>query len=254
MKIGILFSVFDGDQKHFDRFAAELQRLALPFAVNFDHCSKETKQLFQQHPNFLAGHENDDPENHFDESHRQTALKLLIKHKFDWALSLDVDETLERRAPEMIQELARKKFYDEQNPKRGKVLADVIDFRVLDLWGDERHYRVDGPFRGSHREKMFNLRSGEWNYYHPTVHAPKLTETKGRTTALVVKGYPCHVLHWGIMDKADAQHHTERWNTIYTRKVGGNPYAAGFYSYINDDGVKIEVAEVPESMRAKLGS
>lgn len=248
--LGVLFSVFDGDQKHFDRFAAELRRLALPFAVNFDHCSAETIKFFREQPNYLDGYVNDDPDSHFDESHRQTALSILLKNKFDWAMSLDVDETLERNAPWQLSLLVQQKFDDPLTPKRGKVLADVIDFKVLDLWGDERHYRVDGSFQSSHREKMFNLRSGTWRYSHPTVHAPKLTEAKYRNLdrpALVIRGYPLHVLHWGIMNQADAEHHCQRWDDIYTRAVGGQPY--GFYAYLRDPVTYPPiVAEVPDEV------
>lgn len=107
--------------------------------------------------------------------------------------------------------------------------ADVVDCLVLDLWGDDKHYRVDGTFAGSHREKFFNLKCGTLAYYHPTIHAPKVKPT-GRE-AIVVR-FPMYVLHWGIMNMDDVKFHTDRWNRIYTKKVGANPY--GFYPYLND--------------------
>ena len=247
MKIGVLFSVFDGDVKHFNRFTAELTRLDLPFAVNFDHCCQKTIDTFRKLPNYLHGYVNNNPESFFDESHRQHALDILLKDKFDWAVSLDVDETLELRAPTIIRQLAEARFTDLLTPERGNQLADVIGFQVLDLWGDDRHYRTDGPFHKSHREKMFHIGIGHWEYYHPTIHAPKLTEVGGRA-ALYVRQYPCRVLHWGIMDESDIKEHTERWDAIYTRKVGNNPY--GFYPYINNVENVPVVVKVPEDVYA----
>lgn len=219
-RLGILFSVCDSDERHFQRFRDELERLGFPFAVNFDHCSEKTKDFFKSSHFFLEGYENDDPESHFNEMHRQPALTILQKAEFDWALSMDVDETLEKFAPQKIEEIMR-------------MDVDLVDCQLLDLWGDERHYRVDGTFARSHREKFFNLNSGrtgeQLRYYHPTSHAPKFfLEREVR----VVKFHPLYVIHWGIMDQADVQFHTKRWDDIYTKAVGGQPYQ--FYDYIND--------------------
>lgn len=229
--IGVMFSTFDGDAKHFDRFIAELERLAFPFAAHLDHCCAETKKRFAMHPLCVGVHMDDDPESHWDESFRQSALSILQEREFKWALSLDTDETLERKAPEKIVEAT-------------KLGADIVDFRVLDLWGDGRHYRKDGPFEESHREKLFNLRAGDIAYYHPTIHAPKV-KPHGREV-VVAKYYPIYVLHWGIMDMDDVRLHTARFDAIYNRKVGGNPYT--FYKDINDPATVPIIKEVPEEL------
>jgi hypothetical protein len=229
-KVGFLFSVFEGDKKHFNRFIQELKRLNLPFTVNFDHCSDATKFRFKSLPNYLDGYEDDDPNSFFDESFRQRPLELLQKHKFDWAFQLDVDETLERDAIN--------KIYDATT-----IGADIIDCPVIDLWGSKDKYRIDGGFGCSHREKMFNIHN-TCIYTHPTVHAPKVT----RKGEIIVKRYDLNVIHWGIMDMDDVKEHTERWNTIYIRKVGGNPYASGFYSYINDPATVPFLVSIPKDL------
>ena len=234
-KIGILFAVCDGpngDEKHFTRFMAELTRLGLPYAVHFDHCDSITKKFFKRSPLYIGGYEEDNPKVLFGEDSRQNALDVLLSHSFDWALSLDVDETLEKNAPAKILEATQ-------------LGADVVDFVVLDLWLDKRHYRVDGSFAGSHREKMFNLVSDpRLKYTHPTVHAPKVAP-KGRE-AVVHHKFPCRVLHWGIMNIDDVRFHTERWNRVYRAKVGKNPY--GFYDYINDPATVPVLKEVPDDI------
>lgn len=238
LKLAIIFSVCDGDQKHFGRFYAELNRLAFPFFVNFDHCCAETRQLFQSSPHFVRAYVNDRQDDLFDESHRHYALTLAKDARaFDWVLQMDVDETLEKDAPAKIQEILRSG-------------ADIVDCRVLDLWGKEddrpMHYRVDGSFRSSHREKFFNLRTAaKLYYYHPTSHAPRHIPHDGREP-IILRGYPLHVLHWGIMDAKDILFHTARWTEIYTRAVGGVPYK--FYEYINDPDTVIELEKVPEGI------
>lgn len=219
--LGIIFPVCDGDERHFDRFIAELARLGFPFAVHFDHCSDETKRCFKEHPLFLGGYEDDDPESFFGEDSRQSALDILVKHGFKWMLSFDVDETLEKNAPEKIRKIL-------ETDADG---ADVVEFPLLDLWGDDRHYRIDGPFRSSHREKMFRLGIGNWRYGAATVHAPKCYPRDKDHEVRVTKP-DVFVLHWGIMNMEDVRFHTERWNRVYIKKTGSNPY--GFYPYMND--------------------
>lgn len=223
-KIGVAFTICDGplgDEKHFSRFEAELERLGFPFAVNFDHCSIATKQRFGKHPLCIGSHANDDPQNKFGEHHRQPALEILLEEGFEWMFQMDVDETLEHRAPERIREFTT-------------LGADVVVVRCLDLWGDGKpplYYRTDGPLQGSQREKLFNLRvDPKIHYYHPTVHAPRLRPS-GREPTLL-KRYDFCILHWGLMTQEDVIFHCDRWDRIYKNHVGRNPY--GFYEYLRD--------------------
>ncbi len=233
--LGIIFSVCDGergDERHFDRFEAELERLQYPFAVNFDHCSSSTVKRFKRHPLCCGSYRNDNPDEYFDESHRQQALEVLLDHGFEWMLQLDVDETLEKEAPRKIAEYLT-------------LGADIIHARVLDLWLDDKHYRVDGPFKYSGREKLFNLQVDSGiHYYHPTVHAPKI-KPRGRE-AVLIKRPDFRVLHWGLMTPEDIEFHCKRWDEIYTRKVGANPY--GSYIYFRDPNTVVQVAPVPEDV------
>lgn len=229
-KLALIFSVCDEDERHFARFNAELTRLGFEFFVNFDHCGSATKKLFKANPLCSGANENDDAADLFEESHRQKALRLVDERKdFDWMLQMDVDETLERDAPRKIADILM-------------LNVDVVDCRVLDLWGDGSMYRVDGPFAGSHREKFFNLRTAEkLYYYHPTSHAPKHVPRHGRPSA--VRSYDLNILHWGMMNMEEVEFHCKRWDAIYTRSVGGNPY--GTYPYLRDPNTVIQLQEVP---------
>lgn len=227
-----MFPIFEGDTRHVDRFVRELTRLGLPFAAHFDHCSDEFERQFRSHPLFVAAHSDRDPESHFDESFRQSALDILIKEGFEWAVQMDVDETLERDAPAMLRAITE------------EADTDVACFPCLDLWGDARHYRVDGPFAGNQREKVFRLTGNSLVYPHPTAHAPNVKPLLATKTRATVVRREVRILHWGIMDMQHAQEHRERWDAIYTCKVGRNPY--GGYEYYFDPATVVKMREVPE--------
>lgn len=236
-KVGLIFPVCDGDEKHFGRFYAELTRLNFPFVAHFDHCCSNTKFRFTGHPLCVGSSSDDDPKSYFDESFRQRALDVLVKlDRFTHMTHMDVDETLERDAPEKIMEVAQSG-------------VDVGIFRCLDLWtvpSGKVSHRVDGVFAGSQREKVFKLLGNSLKYPHPSSHAPNvIPHGKTKADATVVKTGIC-ILHWGIMDMEDARVHKERWDTIYTRKLGGNPF--GSYEYYFDPKVEVKVAEVPEEL------
>lgn len=228
-ELGMLVATCDAHSKHFDRVLGEFARLRIPFAVNFDHCCDDTKRFFKASPYYIGGLENDDPANLFDESHRQGGLDVLVAaNRFDWAGYLDTDETF---SPKVKRVHVNKMLTDCKH-------LDLIDTPLIDLWGDANHYRDDGPFKNSHRERFYNLRSGKWRYTTAVVHAPKLFKEQTvempdpRAYKVQWELYPMYFMHYGIMNQADCQFHIDQWNRIYTNKVGNNPY--GFYDWIAD--------------------
>ncbi len=229
--LGLLLTTWDGDKHHFSRVLAEYTRLGYPFAVNFDHCCKETKRLFKTHPNFVGCYENDDPKHVFDETHKQHALDVLVKLGFDWGGYFDTDDILDRRAPQLIPEMLE---WD----------CDLIWCPAIDLWGDAHHYRVDGPLGPSHepdqtehfgkqrRDCFWNLKTGNWKYKHADVHAPYFEAKDGSGRAARRRRSKLHIIHHGRMDPKDAMRHEKMWDKIYTRALGRNPYRGGFYTYM----------------------
>ena len=97
----------------------------------------------------------------------------------------------------------------------------------------------------SQREKVFRISGNVIKYPHPSSHAPNVTPYgKSKTDAVVVRCHHVRILHWGIMDMEDARVHKERWDTIYTRKLGSNPF--GSYEVYFDSNQPAKVAPVPE--------
>lgn len=231
-ELGVLFSVFDGDEKHFDRFLGELHRLGRPFVVNFDHCSRATKKFFMESPLYLGGYEDDDPGVMYSEGLRDRSLRILLREGFRWMLQLDVDETLDKYALPKLE-------------KAVTMDADVIGARWISLWEREDQQRTDGGIANAKREKLFNLKANPKILYNSAViNSPRL-RCEGRDPVVVMSDI--FVLHWGMMSFEDADEHKRRWDTIYTKAVGGNPYGA--WNYMCDRTVKVTVDQLPEEIR-----
>jgi hypothetical protein len=238
-KLGIVLITCDEDKGHFPRILAEFTRLGFPFAVCFDHCCDETKHLFTTHPCCVGFHDNTTQQ--FDERHRQYAFDILLKHDdYDWITYLDTDEVYDRRALELIPQILD---YD----------ADLVWCPVLDLWGTGDCYMDGvgclGPCMGPDsastggkqlRDKFYNLRTGTWQYRHPDIHAPYFTPRDGSRRAARRKRSNLYVLHYGLMSREDGAFHEQRWNTIYKKTLGRNPYSNGFYTVVaNEEGTRI---------------
>lgn len=219
MKLGVIVPVCDADEKHFARFYAELTRLGYPFAIYFDRCSAATKQYWLDHPlrcGFDAGTGS------FDESYREYALRVLKRQGFEASLQMDVDETLEKLAPQKLEALCKRDDWD------------VVLARCLDLWDDDKHYRVDGPFGSATREKLHRLNRWDTRYTHPISHAPYFFQDGVRVDDKLVRVVKpgLHVLHWGIMNMEDAVIHRDRWHAIFMEKCHNIAY--GSYNYYFD--------------------
>ncbi len=239
--LGCLFSVSEPDARYLDGMLKQLTWLGFPFAVNFDHCSPWTKRQFKEHPLYLGGFENDDPEKLFDESHRQTALEVVIKAKMDWALRFDIDEVLDHRAPQIIPEIM-------------EMDTDMVWCPCLDMWGDDKHYRVDGMFgpemnpdaqdvlHKQFRKMFYNLHAGKWVYMYGDVHSPMLFHGEEMVRAPRMIRSRLHVIHYGLMSYIDTAFKAKRWREIYTRRMGHFPYDH-VYDYMNDRSVKVELRD-----------
>lgn len=217
MKLGVYTAVCEEDRGWIDQYLAELERLALPFAVHLDRCSRETSKRLRQHRLCFGATQHHGKEE-FNERHKQGVFDLVVGGGFDWAIAVDVDETFEKDAPAMLATLACD-------------TADYLQTMWLNLWGDREHIRIDGPFEFPLRVKLYRLNSGiRWFFDHPITNG--LKQRPGCREP--VKGiFPLRCLHWGMMTLELRRQHKERWDRIYTAAVGGNPYK--FWDYALDE-------------------
>ena len=229
--IMVFTSICEEDNIWIDQYLAEIERLDVRFAIHLDRCSGETKERLVNHK-LCAFHTTQDVKKiEFTEKHKQKILNLVVGSDATWALAWDVDETFETDAAAKFSHIAESD-------------VDVINIGILHLWGDRRHYRSDSNLDEGSRERMLNVGKGSnWIFRYDTVNGPRaMDEYKKRTLETHVdRGRHLECLHWGFMDQELREYHKERWDRIYGRAMGRNPY--GFWDHILNPNLKVEITE-----------
>lgn len=213
-------AVCEEDAHWLPQYLAEAERLSMPFVMLFDRCSVSTQHLVAGHPLCVDAAFRDESAGEFVETCKQHALDAVKRLGYAWAMAWDVDETFARAAPDRIDQACRLNIDT----------VDCIDVRWVNLWGDDRHVRVDGPFGSGHRTKFYNLLRSQYTFLSPTVNGP--TSDK-RARAMVVRRHDIVCVHHGNMLREWRASKKERWDRIYTAAAGRQPY--GFWDYMCDE-------------------
>jgi hypothetical protein len=222
------------DDKHSARYLAECERLRIPFVIHFDRCPQWFKQKFRESVWYRGETSQDDPSVEFNEMHKQGSLDLICR-RFDWACAMDLDETWEPDFPGKVTKVLNPKY-------------DLVDVRWVNLWGDTQHVRVDSPFDCCHRVKFMNLKSGHVWYYRSKVTNGCYSNRRDAVTS-GLQNLLC--LHWGFVTRQDRIEHKERWDRIYTKAVGKNPY--GFWNLTCDESITPQVITLNEYLEILNG-
>lgn len=216
-------SICEEDACWIPQFLKEAERLRMPFAVNFDRCSMDTKYALRRHNLCVGFVSQDDPEVEFRETHKQGVFDLAVSSGVKWVMAWDVDETYEEGAALKLKE------------GLAGIAAEQVQVTWLNLWGDKEHVRVDGPFAYVPRVKLYTT-ARRWTFTHPITNGPKPV---GGGPLLGRIDLTC--LHHGLMTEELRRLHKARWDRIYTKAVGANPY--GIWNYALDGSVKVELVE-----------
>lgn len=218
MNAGIYTSICEEDHIWIDQYLAEIERLRFPFAINLDGCSRQTKLRLIQHRLCAGATSNDNPKKEFDETQKQGILEIISGKGFDWAIPLDMDETFETDFTNRLGQIDTNAY-------------DVINIRWVNLWESKEHIRTDGPFANASRDKFYNLKNYRWRHLQKAVNGPtafpKNTSRIRRTTIVEPRTFKTDIIaciHWGLMTRELRELHKERWDRIYGKAVGRNPY------------------------------
>jgi len=201
--ICVFTAVCEDDAFWVDQYLAEIDRLKLPFVIYLDRCSVETKQKLKNHTLCVGAYEQDDHTQEFHEARKQKLLDLIPK-QYEWALAWDIDETWECRALEKLENLPD---------------ADYIDVTWVNLWEDDQHIRVGDGFGPRPRTKLYSMKN-PWKFTSPVVNGPYLHEKKDQVAGRI----ELVCIHHGLKTKQLREQHKERWDRIYTKATGSNPY------------------------------
>lgn len=219
MHVAVYTAICQEDDRWVDQYLAEMSRLSLPFAVHFDRCGTGLKQKMTSHELCIGCTAQDNKRVEFTEQHKQGVLDLVAKdrRKFHWAMPMDIDETWEKDVLAKLERLSQ-------------LNVDYVRVQWLNLWGDPQHVRVDPPFKAI-RDKMYNLRSGRWQFNSPVVNGPHLFYQGGvregwaGPRATYHEDWDTVCLHWGLMTRELREEHKARWDRVYTAATKkGNPY------------------------------
>lgn len=239
MSLCIFTSVCEEDAHWVYQFLGEMTRLSLPFAIHFDRCSNEIKTEVWRNHLLVGCTYQDDQRFEFNELAKQPVLDLVASNGFDWAFAMDVDETFERDAEAKIRDMQI----------AGQVVrADLIDVHWRTLWGSEHFHRIDSPFDVGHRTKGIYLRRPgvRWEFYHPVINGPRAIDMRGvplPENEVKTVRFDLNILHWGMMTEELREEHRERWDRIYSKAVGNNPY--GFWNLACDKSIVPALAPNP---------
>lgn len=218
-------SVCGEDEEWVDQYLAEVLRVDVPFVVMLHRCKLALQYKLSSHRKCVGWYVYDGD---FDETRKQPILDMVASLSFHWAMPWDVDETWEADAPSKMRKLL------------ADAIGDCVDIGWVNLWGDDYHVRVDGPFGSGHRVKFLNLRSGAWKFTHPVVNGAKL---QGRRGVQVRGDLTC--VHHGMKTHELRVMHKARWDRIYSEALRGDPNPYGFWNYALDPDVTPKVVEWP---------
>ena len=210
-----------------DNYLRGLERHKIQFVMHFDRCKEETKKKFIQHPLCVGHTSQDNPNREYTEQDKQACFDVVWLHKneYDWALHLDMDEWLERTADQKMEELLP------------NCQDDMLVCRWVNTWEKREQLRIGEPFgnsiQGNPRVKLYNLKvhpetaqKRRWFFDHTIIYGCKLVALDGtcpsgygteRQTDLVF-------VHFGLMTHDLRVLHRDRWNRVYGKAVGENPY------------------------------
>lgn len=211
------------DERWVGQYVSEAERLDLPFVVLLDRCPSLFSEFFRSKRcvDILIRPE-DSPE--FDETCKQPLIERVRGLGFEWAMGWDVDETYEPRARERLDEIDDSGY-------------DYVQCTWVNLWGDDRHLRVDGPFAFCPRYKFYRLSPRDSSDMYGWRFGHKITNGAKHTTRIELKTWrsPLVCIHHGMKTRELREQHKERWDRIYSTALRGDPNPYKFWAYALDE-------------------
>lgn len=227
MSVCVFTAVCEEDAHWIPQYLKEIERLQLPFVMHYDRCSSNTTKQVSLHP--LCVGVSAKASGEFRETDKQEPFDRLVSlNRYKWAMAWDIDETYERDTQRKLQEI---------------IQLDVpyVDVHWVNLWEDQDHIRIDGPFSCGHRVKFYNL-NYRWKFTHAITNGPKMVDEQGA----VIAGSPSRdrfwrydltCIHWGMMTEELRLFHKERWDRIYSTALKGDPNPYGFWNHALDKSI-----------------
>lgn len=212
-------SICNEDAAWLPTYLAEAERLGMPFVMHFDRCDKQWKDFARARTGLMVGETWNDRGGVFSEKDKQGAFDEVVRLDYRWAMAWDVDEAFEIAAPEKLVAIADSPY-------------DQLVIPWVNLWGDEKHVRVDGPFAEGRRVKFYRVDRGlSWVFDHAVTNGPR--PRHGREPFTGHADLVC--LYRGMMTRDLREQKKERWDRTYGHHLRGDPNSYGFWDYALDE-------------------
>lgn len=144
-KLGVISRIGSAPD-YIDKFLDSVENYADGLLVVLDNPDKYTKQKVLDF-DLLTDHLIFDKE-HNESRDRQKLLDMAYEHSFDWAISLDVDETVDDR-------LTREKFGELMNPVNPDIL--YYTFQILTFYNKNNDFMLHSVWGNMFQARMFRI-------------------------------------------------------------------------------------------------
>ena len=168
-----------------ERLLKDLSKYTNEFYVNFNEPSDKVLDTVKAHPNLKGYCFTTNKNNRWDQGlQRDNTIRLLDDVKPDIVLFPDADETYPKNLLEQLE-----KFWEEKE-------KNTFWFRLMYLWGDEKHFRNDGIYKTIHHVRIYKWKPNitylpYCGYACPTTFCGEPREKKFNSDT--------PILHWGYM-------------------------------------------------------
>jgi hypothetical protein len=231
MKIGIFVCVCERDMEWMPQFMKQAEILDYKVAWFADKLSFSSLVKLEQWPNTHYIYEN--KVGTFSEQSKEIAFRGL--KGFDWAIQMDIDETWQDGAKELIEKALT------ENPDG--YIAECPMITVFKE-GETLYRRIDEYFKNgteSKRWRIYNLKY-EWHWNDP-ITCGGYVYINGRSTNTFT-AFPCEAesVHWGYWTHELMEKHKAKWEDVYVKAFGRNPYTHVYQNHINGT---VEFEKIP---------
>lgn len=196
-----------------------------------DGSSDRTAEILSGHPKVAELLRKPHGESWNERDNQMSLIKAGRRLGASWFLAVDADERLEEKFVRDLPQLI------EDAEARG---MEAYSMRLLELWGDRNHYRVDGIWKGKARYRLFRNNSAHTKFDPRPLHRHWLPLEIVTNIAKVGAHLPHRLYHLRMIraEDRDARHRR------YVSMDPSNRYQSQGYDYLVDE-TGLELAEVP---------
>lgn len=215
MKIGVFVAVCDADFEWVRQF---VQSSPWPIALYGDNLSRENWQKILALKPLIV--EAVDGKGIFSEKSKQQAFNILVDRGYDWAVQMDIDETWEQGAADIVEA----SLAENPDGHIGQCNMVHVIQREGELFIRQDPYYSTGGREGS-RDRIYNMRY-KWRWVDPLTNGAYPLNENGSVQENVATIFAtgATTVHWGYMTHNLRVAHRRKWDDVYIKAAGRNPY------------------------------